>query len=269
MTEMEQNLSANALLAGTREAFVQHLLSISRVVPDWVVEEDGPFTLLYHRHAPTPFDGVVGARLDPALAGGEIDRIMARFRKEGRSILWMGVTPVDAGPLMELLTARGFHAEKPLPAMAAGLGSLPLAEPLPGGLSVEPVRDDAAHASLAEIQVQTLGQEFGPRAWLKRALGLEGDSPAQHFLGRLDGRPVTAATAVYAGGMVTLYGIGTLPEVRGRGLGRAMTLQACRDARERGYEVAALFATPSGFPVYQKLGFETCGQFMTLFCPKP
>ncbi|MBN8654229.1 MAG: GNAT family N-acetyltransferase [Anaerolineae bacterium] len=48
-----------------------------------------------------------------------------------------------------------------------------------------------------------------------------------------------------------------LPTHRRRGLGKALTLAAMQSAREAGYKQSILFATPSGFPIYQQLGFET------------
>ena len=59
--------------------------------------------------------------------------------------------------------------------------------------------------------------------------------------------------------LAVIWGIATLPDVRGQGIGRAMTLEACRWARSRGREVVSLYATPMGLPVYSRLGFRSCG----------
>jgi hypothetical protein len=48
-------------------------------------------------------------------------------------------------------------------------------------------------------------------------------------------------------------------EVRGRGIGRAVTLAALRAGRGLGYRVAILGSSPLGFPVYTRIGFvEVC-----------
>jgi len=44
---------------------------------------------------------------------------------------------------------------------------------------------------------------------------------------------------------------------RGRGLGKALTLVAMQWAQRAGYADAILFATPSGYPLYHGMGFET------------
>lgn len=258
MGEILRDLSPATLTAAVHASMVEHILDIPRVLPEWQAEEDGPCTLVYHRHAATPLDGVFRARLTPATADAEIRRVLGRFRREGRSVLWLTGAPDEPSDLGERLVAAGFSADEPVPGMAADLDRL-AAEPLPAGFAIERVADEATHGALTAIQVETLGEMFAPRVGLKRAFGLGADGPVQHYLGRLDGQPVAAATAVYAGGVVALYGIGTLPGVRGRGLGRAITLHACLEARRRGYRVATLHATPDGLPVYRKLGFDLYG----------
>jgi GNAT superfamily N-acetyltransferase len=53
--------------------------------------------------------------------------------------------------------------------------------------------------------------------------------------------------------------VGTLPDVRGRGIGRETTLAALRDARAAGYQLSVLGSSPMGLPVYTRIGFvEVC-----------
>jgi len=48
----------------------------------------------------------------------------------------------------------------------------------------------------------------------------------------------------------------TLPEVRRRGIGAAMTLRVLHEARAIGYRVAVLTASPDGIGVYRRIGFR-------------
>lgn len=258
-----------ALAAAVHDAMIEHIVSIPSVLPEWQLEQDGPFTLLYHRHAPTPLDGIIRAQLDPQQADAQIAAVLARFRRKGRSVFWITGAPQELPDLPQRLQAHGLHLLDTVPGMAVDLAELPAAEPLPAGLTITPVRDDADHATLAQLQVDTMGEAFGPRAMLKRAFGLDAAGAVQHYLSRLNERPVAAATAVYAGGVLALYGIGTLPDVRGRGVGRAITLHACLEARRRGYQIATLHATPLGLPVYRKLGFTEHGQTQFFVAPAP
>jgi len=80
----------------------------------------------------------------------------------------------------------------------------------------------------------------------------------EHFLARWQGEPCAISTLLHAAGQgAGVYHVTTLPAYRGRGLGKVLTLTAMQSAQREGYTKAILFATHSGFPLYQRLGFET------------
>ena len=58
--------------------------------------------------------------------------------------------------------------------------------------------------------------------------------------------------------------VATLPEARGRGLGRLVTLAALRDARERGAGAAVLESSQMGYALYGRLGFQDVGRYRLL-----
>jgi hypothetical protein len=74
------------------------------------------------------------------------------------------------------------------------------------------------------------------------------------WVGRVDGRPVTTATASISDGFVGVYAVGTIAEARGRGYGEAVTWAAtlCRPDLP-----ATLQASPMGLPVYERMGYRT------------
>jgi ribosomal protein S18 acetylase RimI-like enzyme len=88
--------------------------------------------------------------------------------------------------------------------------------------------------------------------WLKFGF----DFPTRNYLGYLNGKPVSTSTVFYGGGAAGIYDVATLPEVRGKGLGAALTLKPLQDAREMGYRVGVLQSSEMGFNVYKKLGFR-------------
>jgi GNAT superfamily N-acetyltransferase len=69
-------------------------------------------------------------------------------------------------------------------------------------------------------------------------------------------RPVSTATVFVVDGVAAVYGVGTIPAYRRRGLGRALTLAALHEGARRGADLACLNPTDSGEPVYRALGFE-------------
>ncbi|HYN69181.1 MAG TPA: hypothetical protein VEX41_03105 [Candidatus Eisenbacteria bacterium] len=73
------------------------------------------------------------------------------------------------------------------------------------------------------------------------------------------------------GGAVGIYGVGTVPESRGRRYGSAVTLAAMDWGRDNGADLAILHAPELGEPVNRCLGFEklcTIGQWLAK-APEP
>jgi GNAT superfamily N-acetyltransferase len=60
-----------------------------------------------------------------------------------------------------------------------------------------------------------------------------------------------------------IYDMGVRPEHRRRGIGRSLTLAACRLARELGCTHGAVNATPEGEMLYRTLGFQRLGEGRT------
>ena len=81
------------------------------------------------------------------------------------------------------------------------------------------------------------------------------DENLLNVMATVDGRPAATATAWVTGTTLGLYNIATLEELRGRGLGYAVTARLMDLGRERGCTDAVLHATEQGRPVYERLGF--------------
>ena len=104
----------------------------------------------------------------------------------------------------------------------------------------------------------TLGRGFGEgereARWVASVYQKLGyDDPWQHYIGWLDGEAVATATVFLGAGVAGLYFVMTVPEVRRRGIGAAITYGALRDASA---EYAVLGSSPAGRSVYERLGFR-------------
>jgi GNAT superfamily N-acetyltransferase len=64
-------------------------------------------------------------------------------------------------------------------------------------------------------------------------------------------------------GIAGIYDMGVSPEHRRQGIGRALTLAACRLAHDVGCSHAVLNATPEGELLYQTVGFQRLGEGRT------
>ena len=76
------------------------------------------------------------------------------------------------------------------------------------------------------------------------------------FVGYLDNKPVCTGVGFTSNAVTGVWGIATMPEHRGRGLGRAVTQAVVEAGKSKGARAAHLWATELGFPVYQKMGFH-------------
>lgn len=80
------------------------------------------------------------------------------------------------------------------------------------------------------------------------------------IVGRVDGRVIGCAFVWYAANTGYLSGIGVVPELRGRGYGRALTAAAARMAAHNRdgspTDAAWMYATNEGAALYGRMGFE-------------
>jgi ribosomal protein S18 acetylase RimI-like enzyme len=135
------------------------------------------------------------------------------------------------------------------PWMDARIADLPDVE-LPDGLTLEDGRGGRAWA-------EVMGAVYGFPPAAVEAWATPGETfPWSTWMARLHGEPVATSAVVTCGGVAGLYGVGTAPSARRRGIGRVLTVTPLRAS---GAEVAGLFASPDGEPLYRGLGFQTTG----------
>lgn len=86
-------------------------------------------------------------------------------------------------------------------------------------------------------------------------LGL-GSGPFSHFVCLMDDIPVSCSSIYVSGKTAGLYNVGTLPEARGNGAGRAISIHSVLKAIQSGCDTMVLHATESGEPLYKQLRFK-------------
>jgi ribosomal protein S18 acetylase RimI-like enzyme len=138
--------------------------------------------------------------------------------------------------------------------MAADVADLETPHP-PDGLVVERVLGPEGLDAVASVDGAAFGSDA---AMVRRFLG-DGvlRDPAQRvFLGRLDGAPVACAETTTIDGTIGVFGVATVPEVRRRGFGAAVTAHAIAD-RTGEADLDVLDESVLGFGVYERLGFRS------------
>jgi GNAT superfamily N-acetyltransferase len=204
------------------------------------------------------FNGVVSNRLPANQAGQKIQEILAYFKSRGvTGFTWWIQSEAEPGELGGHLRASGFVYRKDTPGMAVDLMKLNERGTYPKGLRIERVQDFSTLMKWA--RTMTAGFPL-PQSWendmLSLFLDVGFDLPLRHYLGYLNGRPVSTASLFLGAGVAGVYNIATVFEARKQGVGAAMTLTSLREARRLGCRVGVLQSSEMGFGLYKKLGFE-------------
>jgi ribosomal protein S18 acetylase RimI-like enzyme len=79
----------------------------------------------------------------------------------------------------------------------------------------------------------------------------------------VDGAPAATVKLFYAAGVAYIGRVVTAPAYRRQGIGTQMTLHAMHTARQAGYRIAVLTASPMGVNIYRRLGFFECCRIST------
>ncbi len=173
---------------------------------------------------------------------------------------WIGgqTQPPEIGAKLE---AHGFEKAYDSPAMAVDVHHMDETSTTPPNFRITVVTAEAEVRTWATTFATSFNQPTAVGdAWRDATLRRgRAHMPWTLYLGWLDDVAVATGMLFYGAGIAGIYGIGTLPEARGKGIGKAITLRPLIDARAAGYHIGALFASPSGYPIYQKIGFGHYG----------
>lgn len=204
------------------------------------------------------FNGLIGPWFTPQSADASIEAIIAETAARHVSTLWWVTPDSEPADIRERLVAHGFQRQDQCPGMAIDLAHLG-EEDLPDGVTIDRVRtlDDLDAWGTVLFRGYPLPDEvFEPYMRIMQSVDLGEDTSFQSFIASLHGVPVATSTVVYGRREAGIYNVVTLPDFRGRGIGRAITLAPLLEARRRGYRIGVLHASDMGLPVYRRLGFK-------------
>jgi GNAT superfamily N-acetyltransferase len=164
---------------------------------------------------------------------------------------WILFALPEAAPSLErAASSRGLRDEGWFPGLA--LDPIPPKVPiLPDGVEVHQVDSVEELQTFEHTASRAYEVASGPvyAGWLTY--------PGFSFhLAYHRGVPVATATLVASHGIAGIVYVGTVPEARGRGFGRAAVWAAIEAGREQGFRTSALWATPMGRPMYEQMGFR-------------
>ena len=208
------------------------------------------------------FNSVLGARLSEANVDATIVGILAPYVDRGLAMTWWtgpSTRPID---LPKALERNGLVPIASSPCMSLALDDWSEELRAIAGFRIEPVWNRALAADWSRAVRVSFGfPGFAIDAYTEAMIhsGFGPDAPFEHWVGYLDGTPVASASLFRCAGVAGLYNVATLPAVRGRGIGSAISQAPLREARRGGLRLAVLQASPAGFPIYARLGFRQDG----------
>jgi GNAT superfamily N-acetyltransferase len=159
-------------------------------------------------------------------------------------------TSVSEAAIAPVLAA-GFEALEPEVAMWRGAGPL---EPRAHAFSVRVALTDADIAASSRVITEAHGTAPGI---VERAFNLDAlRAGLVHCYVAWDGdRPASTGWFVHAAGYVSVHEMMTAPAHRRQGAGRAILETALSELAGFGPEGTLLWASPSGMPLYESVGF--------------
>lgn len=191
------------------------------------------------------------------MGAGDLADKVALARRQLQGVPWHWWVGPDSDPAtLETLLSQG----------GTRIGSAP----------VMVVPTDAVNeiAAPAELEIEQVQSPESMREWVTAyapAMGVAAsdiplmttveqartDAPGSlvRFAGRVDGKIVGVSELLIAHGVAGIYLVATLEAQRRRGVGAALTHAAIALARQRGFSLATLQATPVGQLLYRRMGF--------------
>jgi ribosomal protein S18 acetylase RimI-like enzyme len=203
------------------------------------------------------WNGIVWSDMTAADADAIIGAQIRRFAPVPETWEWKYYSYDQPADLPERLLAAGFVPEEPEALMVAEISSLALDAPPPAGVELVPVRTEADITAVVRVHDQVFG---GYHAAIGDTIreGLQSEPRSvEAVLAVADGAPVSAARVEFPDGrdFASLWGGGTLPEWRKRGIFRSLVAYRARLASERGYHYLQVDALPDSRPILGRLGF--------------
>ncbi|MEU6966468.1 GNAT family N-acetyltransferase [Kitasatospora aureofaciens] len=223
--------------------------------PDVRVERDG--AVVRQVGGERAWNGIVWSALDEAGADAAIAAQVSHFTELGLEFEWKTYAHDRPADLGRRLLAAGFTAEPDEALMIARIEDLHADPVLPEGVRLESVADPAGVDLVVAAHEQAFERHMpGLRERILDHLRYSSDTISL-VVAMAGDQPVSAARMELTPGtgFAGLWGGGTVPSWRGRGIYRALVAHRARLAAELGYEYLQVDASDQSRPILERLGF--------------
>jgi ribosomal protein S18 acetylase RimI-like enzyme len=198
------------------------------------------------------------------LAGGDVDTVDAviaaqvdRFAAVGARWEWKFYSYDQPLTLPGRLQAAGLVPDEAEALMVAQIADLDLAVPPPQGVELVQVDDARDVQVLVEVHDRVFGGDHGAMGRAVLAGPTHQPPPVEAVVAMAGGAAVAAGRVNFHEGtdFASLWGGGTIPAWRGRGVFRSLVSHRAAVARERGFRYLQVDASADSQPILQRLGF--------------
>jgi GNAT superfamily N-acetyltransferase len=204
------------------------------------------------------WSGIAWSGLGDADANAVIAAQVAYFAARGEEFEWKLYDYDRPSDLGGRLLAAGFSAAGEESLMVTEVSAVPTQVDLPSGVQLLPVTDEAGVDLLADVHERVFGTDSSRlRRSVLAQLRDHPDAVAMVVAMARD-QPICSARIEFLSGssFASLWGGGTLPGWRGRGIYRALIAYRARLAAARGYRYLYVDASPDSQPILARLGFS-------------
>ena len=196
-----------------------------------------------------------------ALTDSTADAVIAAqktyFATRGTPVEWKYYDYDQPADLPARLVAAGFEPDDDEMMLVAETSSIDSRVVLPDGVRLVEVTDEAGLAAMTRVHDLAFADHPSPELedrlrsqlgseWIKMVVAMAGDEP------------VSAARIEFVSGsdFAGLWGGGTVPAWRGKGIFKALVAYRAGLAAARGYRYLQVDALPTSRPILQRLGFD-------------
>jgi GNAT superfamily N-acetyltransferase len=206
-------------------------------------------------------DGSWSAVVWSDLSDADADAVIAaEAGRAGGSLEWKLYSHDCPADLPDRLRAAGLQPQPVETVLVAEIADLDLPVPEPAGVRLSVVDDMAGVATMLEVHDAVFGAG-SVYPWVveavREALTLQ-PSPIEAVLAWAGDEPVSAGRIEFHEGteFASLWGGGTVPIWRRRGVFRALVGHRAMLARDRGFRYLQVDAMPTSRPILQEMGFH-------------
>lgn len=201
--------------------------------------------------------GVTWSDLDGATVDEVVAAQVSRFAQQARAWEWTHYSYDRPMDLPERLTAAGLTPDPAEALMVAEIADLTLDVPPPAGVKLLPVVDERGVDALVRVHDEVFGGDHSAVGRTLSAALSQVPPSVMAVVASVEGTAVAAGRLELATGtdFASIWGGGTLPAWRGRGVFRSMVAHRAALASARGFRYLQVDASPDSRPILRRLGF--------------